>query len=89
MKIHTTDAGVDGLLLSSGTFVPIWMFNVTLNVQDLSVSTKKVSAKIDNANLSSLSPEDRLEFYDYMLCRWLAAKEAALRDRWSSVAAHG
>lgn len=83
MKIHTTVSDVEGLLLSSGKFIALKNFNVTLNVQDLSVATKN-----GKADLSSLSPEDRAEFYDYMICRWIAAKETDARNRWASVADH-
>lgn len=81
MKINTS---VNGLICSSGTFIPLCRFDVTLDVQDLSVSTKWGALE-----LSVLSPQDRAEFYDYMICRWIAAKEADARDRWASVAEHG
>ncbi len=83
MKIHTTSTGAEGLLLSSGTFIPLWTFSVALNVQDLSISTRDDRANL--SSLSSLSSEDRQEFYDYMICRWLAAKNAMVREMWSEV----
>jgi len=83
MKLHTTDADVDGLLLSSGTFIPVLDLEVTLNIRNLSISTK--NGKVD---LGSLSPEDKGELYDYIICRWIAAKNACFREVWASVAEH-
>jgi hypothetical protein len=83
MNIHTTDADVDGLRLSSGTFIPVLDLEVSLNVRSLALSTK--NGKLD---IESLSASDKAEIYDYMLCRWLAAKNATVREMWSEVGSH-
>ena len=80
MKIHTTDTDVDGLLLSSGTFIPVLDLEVSLNVRNLALSAK--SGKLD---IESLSTGDKAEVYDYMICRWMAARNAMVREMWSEV----
>jgi hypothetical protein len=80
MKLHTTATEVDGLLLSSGTFIPVLDLEVSLNVRNLALATK--SGKLD---IESLSAADKAEVYDYMLCRWLAARNAMVREMWSEV----
>ncbi len=83
MKLHTTDTDVDGLLLSSGTFLPVIDMEVALNVRSLALSTK--SGKLD---IESLSAADKAEIYDFMLCRWMAARNAMVREMWSEVGSH-
>lgn len=80
MKLHTTATDVDGLLLSSGTFIPVSDLEVALNVRNLSLSTKR--GKLD---IEYLSAGDRAEIYDYMICRWIAARNAMVREMWSDV----
>jgi hypothetical protein len=85
MKIHTNNRGIQGLLCSSGTFIPLGSLCISLNVLDLSVNAEKW---YDGLAVESLPLQDRLELYDYVICRWLAAKEACLREKWDTVSQH-
>ncbi len=78
MKTHTTITDVDGLLLSTGKFIPIKNFEVALNTQDLSVTDKGGKTVLDG-----LSDIEKAEFYDYMICRWMAARENMFQIFWS------